>query len=167
MDTSSIDSFQKGTKDVLVQCRDVLTVLLSDYPEYFCVDIIIKPTNNVKIYLDGDKGISIERCVFFNRKIYGLIEEHGIFGSDDFSLEVSSPGTDKPLKDQRQYLQHIGRTLSVSMTTGAVIKGKLVAVHEKKDIQIEVQEGKGKKMTHIIVDLQWADIVHAIVETPF
>jgi len=58
----------------------------------FLVEIRIKPTNNIKVYLDGEAGVSIEKCVFVNRKLYKLLEENEMYPNGDFSLEVSSPG---------------------------------------------------------------------------
>ena len=39
--------------------------ILAPEPEYFCVSVRIKPTNNIKIFIDGDQGITIEKCVRF------------------------------------------------------------------------------------------------------
>jgi ribosome maturation factor RimP len=72
--------------------------ILSEEPVYFLVDLRIKPTNNVKVFLDGDSGITIEKCVQVNRKLYRKLEEAAIFPDGDFSLEVSSAGLDEPLK---------------------------------------------------------------------
>ena len=45
----------------------------------------------------------------FNRALYKKIEEANFFPHGDFSLEVSSPGLDEPLKLYRQYKKNIGR----------------------------------------------------------
>src|SRR5436189_1800213 len=102
--------------------------MLSAEPEYFRVTVKIKPSNNVKVFIDGDKGISIEKCVQFNRQLYKLIESNAVFPTGDFSLEVSSPGLDKPLKLQRQYIKNTGRNIEVLFNDGSVKKGKLVQV---------------------------------------
>ena len=44
------------------------------------------------------QGISIEKCVQVNRALYKKLEEAAFFPAGDFSLEVSSPGLDEPLK---------------------------------------------------------------------
>src|SRR5580698_9642471 len=83
--------------------------ILAGEPGYFLVEVKIKPTNNVKVYIDGDQGISIEKCVQFNRALYKKLDEAAFFPAGDFSLEVSSPGLDEPLKLHRQYRKNIGR----------------------------------------------------------
>ena len=118
--------------------------VLANEPAYFRVAVRIKPTNNVKVFIDGDQGISIEKCVQFNRKLYKLIEETGMYPEGEFSLELSSPGVDEPLKLQRQYVKNIGRQVEVLFTDGTQKEGKLLEVAEA-DIIIEHTEGKGKK----------------------
>lgn len=118
--------------------------MLAEEPAYFCVSVRIKPTNNVKVFLDGDEGLAIEKCVSFNRKLYKLIEETGMYPEGEFSLEVSSPGLDEPLKLHRQYKKNIGRFIEVLFADGTKKEGKLLAVAES-DIIIEHTEGKGKK----------------------
>lgn len=104
--------------------------ILGPEPAYFLVEARIKPTNNIKIFLDGDQGITIEKCVQFNRSLYKKLEEANFFPSGDFSLEVSSPGLDEPLKLFRQYRNNIGRPVELLMTDGTRKEGKLVEVTE-------------------------------------
>lgn len=65
--------------------------VIKEDPTYFLVEVKIKPTNNVKVFLDGDSGISIQKCAHYNRALYKLLEESNLFPEGDFSLEVSSP----------------------------------------------------------------------------
>lgn len=126
------------------QIEQIVDQMLADYPEYFKVSVKIKPTNNVKVYIDGDNGLSIEKCVFFNRQLYKLLEETAMFPEGEFSLELSSPGIDEPLKMHRQYTKNIGRKVEVVFVDGSKKEGKLTEVTEN-DILLEVTEGKGKK----------------------
>jgi ribosome maturation factor RimP len=126
--------------------------LIRDEPGVFLVDIRIKPTNNVKIFVDADNGLSIEKLVQYNRKLYKNIEESGFFPGGDFSLEVSSPGLEEPLKLHRQYLKNIGRFVEVIRKDGIKTEGKLVSATEA-EIVVEEEKGKNKKkevVTHII-----------------
>ena len=122
----------------------MLNSILAEEPTYFCVSISIKPTNNIKVFVDGDDGIKIERCVSFNRRLYKLIEEAAIYPEGDFSLEVSSPGIEEPLKLHRQYLKNIGRTIEIQLLDGTVKEGLLETV-TNNDVTIIYSAGKGKK----------------------
>ena len=122
-----------------------MEALISAEPDLFLVEVKIKPTNNIKVFIDGDQGISIEKLVQFNRKLYKDLEEGGMYPNGDFSLEVSSPGLDEPLKLHRQYLKNIGRFVEVIENDGTKKEGKLVSATEGQ-IVIEEIKGKGKKM---------------------
>ncbi|HUB61265.1 MAG TPA: ribosome assembly cofactor RimP [Puia sp.] len=123
--------------------------ILAGEPGYFLVEVKIKPTNNVKVFIDGDQGISIEKCVQFNRALYKKLEENGLFPNGDFSLEVSSPGLDEPLKLHRQYRKNIGRQVDIVLQDGSRIEGRLIDVSEDGII---VEETRGKNKKKEIVD---------------
>lgn len=133
------------TKDTIIQeIERMIDEVIAPEPEFFRVNVRVKPTNNIKIFIDGDNGIAIEKCVRFNRKLYKLIEEKGFFPEGDFSLEVSSPGIEEPLKLHRQFVKNIGRLVEVIFTDDTNKDGKLLQVTEG-DIMIENTTGKGKK----------------------
>lgn len=126
--------------------------LIGTEPDVFLVEVRIKPTNNVKVFLDADNGISIDRLVQFNRRLYKEFEEEQVFPNNDFSLEISSPGLDEPLKLNRQYKKNIGRFVEVVQTDGARTEGKLISAEEDQ-VVVEEEKGKGKKkemIQHII-----------------
>jgi ribosome maturation factor RimP len=114
-------------------------------PGDFLVSIKIKPTNNVKVYVDSDEGgMSIEKCVKYNRALYKQFEEGPLFPDGNFSLEVSSPGITEPLKLHRQYVKNKGRLVEVVFNDETIKEGTLLEVTEN-DILIETTTGKGKK----------------------
>jgi ribosome maturation factor RimP len=122
----------------------MIQAMLGDEPGYFLVDIRVKPTNNIKVFIDGDQGISIEKCVQVNRALYKKFEETGLFPNGDFSLEVSSPGLDEPLKLHRQYRKNIGRQVEIVLQDGSKVEGRLLEVSED-GIIVEETRGRNKK----------------------
>lgn len=142
----------------------LLHPLLTD--DIFLVDIKIKPINNIKIYLDADKGLGIERCIKINRSLYKIMEEMGFYPDGDFSLEVSSPGIDEPLKLHRQYLKNIGREIEVLLNDDSKRMGKLINVNEN-DISIEFTEGKNKKAVVKQLTIALSDIKETVVLIKF
>jgi ribosome maturation factor RimP len=118
--------------------------VIKEDPTYFLVEVKIKPTNNVKVFLDGDSGISIQKVASYNRALYKLLEESNLFPDGDFSLEVSSPGLEEPLKLQRQFRKNIGRDVEVLTKEGQKIEGKMVKADEEA-LTLEEERGKQKK----------------------
>jgi ribosome maturation factor RimP len=140
--------------------------LLSAMEDVFLVSVHIKPTNNIKVYLDADAGLNIDRCVKINRAMYRTIEEEGWYPDGNFSLEVSSPGIDEPLKLLRQYKKNIGRTVEVTLQNQSKLEGKLVAVSEEL-ITIEYTEGKNKKAVVVTKEVPFDDIRQTVVQIAF
>lgn len=118
--------------------------LIKDEPGVFLVDIRIKPTNNIKVFVDADSGVNIDKLVQYNRRLYRELEESSFFPGGDFSLEISSPGLDEPLKLHRQYVKNIGRFVEVIKKDGVKIEGKLTGVADT-EIIVEEERGKNKK----------------------
>jgi ribosome maturation factor RimP len=133
------------TENLIETLKTQIEGLIED-PKHFLVDIRIKPTNNIKVFLDGDEGLPLSALVQYNRKLYKQLEEGGLFPDGNFSLEVSSAGVDEPLKLHRQYPKNIGRYLEVTLADEAATKveGKLLDATED-GIVLETETGKGKK----------------------
>jgi ribosome maturation factor RimP len=157
---------QKGTKtfpssftmtvDTQIQTVEKLIEPLL-FDDIFLVSIKIKPTNNFKIYLDADSGLGIEKCIKINRALYKIMEEMGLYPDGDFSLEVSSPGIDEPLKLLRQYKKNMGRSVEVTTNDEEKREGVLKEVTDDA-ITIEQTEGKGKKAVTINTAISFTDI---------
>jgi len=138
--------------------------LLSD--DIFLVSVKIKPINNIKIYLDADNGLGIEKCIKINRALYKIMEEMGMYPDGDFSLEVSSPGIDEPLKLLRQYKKNTGRNVEVVLNDDRKKEGKLVEVTDEA-ITIECNNGKGKKAVTSNELISFSEIRQTKVQVKF
>ena len=140
--------------------------LIKDDPAVFLVEVRIKPTNNIKVFVDGDQGVSIEKLVQYNRRLYRQLEEEELFPGGDFSLEVSSPGLDEPLKLHRQYLKNIGRFVEVITNDGDRKEGKLVSADES-GLVVETVTGKGKKAETLQHNISFDNIKTTKVQIKF
>ncbi len=155
-----------ATEDKKHQVERLVTQLLAEEPQYFLVRVLVRPINNINVYVDGDAGITIEKCVKLNRALYKQIVEEEICKDGEFALEVSSPGVDEPLQLFRQYVKNIGRSLEVESKEGKMIEGKLLQVDEK-GIELEEVKGKGKKKEVLKHFLLFDDIQSATVTIVF
>ena len=154
-------------KDTLIQIVEGhLQEMLAENPSDFLVAIKVKPVNNIKIYLDADEGISIDKCIRYNRKLYRVMEDSAIFPEGNFSLEVSSPGIDEPLKLHRQYVKNKEREVAVTLIDDIIKEGKLIDVSEEA-ITIEFTEGKGKKAEVQQLSIPFENIKTTTVQIKF
>ena len=143
--------------------RELVEQEVADSP-YFVVDIIGGDrSRKIQVLIDGDEGISIDKCSQISRSISKVIDEES-FEADSFILEVSSPGADKPLKHRRQYHKHIGRQLEIETTSGIQV-GKLLKVNAES---IEVMPKKEKKKKEVEpVEIPFNEINNSTVVLSF
>jgi ribosome maturation factor RimP len=152
-----------GMSDIIEKVYALLEPLL-DGTDMFVVNIKVKPTNNIKVFIDADAGFSVEKSSFVNRKLYAAIEEAQLFVDGDYSLEVSSPGIDEPLAQRRQYHKNVGRKVTVTGTDDKEVTGMLLAVTEEA-LTLEVKGKKAKDVT--TVEIPFANIKKTIVQIIF
>ena len=119
----------------------------------------------VTISLDGDRGVTIDDCAKLSRALSDAMEEQGLIG-DNFTLEVTTPGVDKPLKMKRQYVRNVGRILKIYKTDRSVAEGRLTEIAEDA-ITIEQETGEKKKKELKAVTIAFDDIEKALVQISF
>ncbi len=113
----------------------------------YVVDITISSANHIFVEIDNEvESVSIEDCVSVSRNIEHNLDRE----AEDFQLEVSSAGLDKPLRDFRQFKKNVGRGLKVKLTENGKVEGKLIEADESQ-ITLETErrervEGKKKKI---------------------
>lgn len=166
--TAPFPSSFNMTEDITsIQAIETLvSQLLAETEDVFLVSVRVKPTNNIKVFLDADFGLSIDKCVKINRAMYRTIEENGWYPDGNFSLEVSSPGIEEPLKILRQYKKNIGRRVEVISNDDTKQEGKLIAANEEK-IQLEYTEGKNKKAVTVVKDIPFHQVKQTTVLISF
>ena len=158
--------FKMDSRTTEQKIRELVEAMLNGTPDYFLVDIKIRPGNNIRVILDADTGVSIDKCVAYNRYLYKRIEEAGIFSPGDFSLEVSSPGTDEPLRFHRQYLKNRGRKVEVLLQDGCRKEGKLLEVSQD-GIILEEQKGSKKKKELVMHTILFDNIKSTKIQVVF
>ena len=146
--------------------EDLVGQILSESEDVFLVSVRIKPTNNIKVFLDADSGLSIDKCVKVNRQMYRTIEENAWYPDGNFSLEVSSAGIEEPLKMLRQYKKNIGRNVEVILNDDSTFEGKLLEANENL-VQLELIEGKNKKAVTVVKDIPFDQIKQTTVLIAF
>lgn len=147
---------------------DLVTVQLKG-SAYFLVDVVIsgvKSVPKITVWVDGDAGISIDKCAEISRRLSKQIEDREMIDSA-YTLEVSSPGIDQPLKLFRQYKQHVGRKVRILLLDGNTKTGKLEAVLENSVVLVEEQKKNKKEQADTSAEIAIADIDKTFVLVSF
>lgn len=105
----------------------LLNEFLEGRKDLFLMDLKISSSDDVRVILDGDNGVSLQDCLDCSRAIEFNMDRE----AHDFSLEVMSAGLSEPLTHERQYKKNLGRTLKVETNDGENVEGELTAVNQQ------------------------------------
>lgn len=136
----------------------------------FLVSLTLSNQNNIKVFIDGDSGVTVADCIALSRYIESRLDRD----AEDFTLEVSSVGVGQPLTLTRQYKNNIGRRLAIKATDNRQFKGKLVDVADN-GLWLELDKEKKKKKQKKEIETQpeskifvdYGDILEAKVQVSF
>ncbi len=117
-----------------------------DLSSCFLVSVQRLPDNKLVVYIDADDRLTIDMCRKTSRFLEHHIEENG-WMPEKYTLDVSSPGIDNPLKLHRQYVKNIGRTASVKLSSDEIVEGKLEAV-DKSAITLTLKSKESKTISY-------------------
>jgi len=112
----------------------------ADLSDCFIVEIELN-NSKLEVYIDTDDGVKFWQCQKLSRAIEAYLDESLALG-EKYTIEVSSPGTSRPLKFKRQYPRNVGRKVEIKLKDRTKIKGKLIEVNDDS-LTVE-SKGKGK-----------------------
>ena len=107
--------------------KDLLTdkFLKNEFDDCFLIDIEFnKSRNKLEVFIDSDTGFGFDKCKKISRYLENYLDQNEELG-ENYVLEVSSPGLNRPLKMKRQYVKNIGRNARVNLKDGKRLEGKI------------------------------------------
>ncbi|WP_326739187.1 ribosome maturation factor RimP [Streptomyces sp. NBC_01022] len=118
----------------------------------------------LRIIVDSEEGVELDACADLSRAISEKLDETDAMGEDEYVLEVSSPGADRPLTEHRHYVRATGRLARLTLDEGGELVARILAVDEE-GLDLEVPGVKGRKPTSRRI--AFAEIARARVELEF
>jgi ribosome maturation factor RimP len=106
------------------------------------------------IIVDGDTHLSLDQVTSATKAIGEIVESIQSLGETPFTLEVTSPGLDRPLTKVRHWQKNINRLVKVVLLDGSEIKGRIIDVSE---VSARVDEK----------NINYSDIKRATLEVEF
>jgi len=123
------------------------------------VDIEYKKENHdliIRVYIDTDQGVDLDTCTQASRIIKSIIDEH----EDELDydhLEVSSPGIDRKLKKERDFIKYNGERVKLKTIQPIENQKNFVGFldgFDAENIYIRVEEQRLKIPRDIISTLR-------------
>jgi len=132
---------------------------------YFLEDInVVSPGQHriVTVIVDGESALNLDQVTVASKLVSELLDEAPFMGETPFTLEVTSPGIDRPLTLPRHFAKNADRLLKVTKTDGEVVTGRILS-NTNVDVTLTVTEKKDVKEVAIAL----ANIKRAQVEIEF
>ena len=106
------------------------------------------------VIVDGDTHLSLDQVTVATKAISEIVENLPTLGNNPFTLEVTSPGLDRPLTKPRHWRKNKDRLIKIVLNDGKEISGRI----------------KDSTEADVIVDeqnIKFADIKRATLEIEF
>ena len=81
----------------------------------------------LRVVVDSDQGVSLDDAAAISRKLSAVLDGAPVMGDFPYTLEVSSPGVDRPLTDPRHWRRAVGRLVQVTAADVGPISGRVLA----------------------------------------
>ena len=116
----------------------------------------------VTCVVDGQTPLNLDQVTVASRLISELLDAAEFMGETPFTLEVTSPGVDRPLTQPRHWTKNLTRLIKVTLSDGTITTGRLTEFNEINATLVENIKGRLKEHTVI-----FADVKRAVVEIEF
>lgn len=112
----------------------------------------------LRVAVDRDGGVSMDDVAEATREISRVLDEQGLMGEQAYTLEVSSPGTDRPLRLPRHWRRNAGRLVKVTRLDADTVTGRVVASDD---------DGADLDVEGTPVRVAYAEVSRALVQIEF
>ena len=146
------------------QISELVTPAVSDQGFYLEDVHVATPGNHriVTCIVDGDASLNLDQVTSVSRVISELLDEAAFMGETPFTLEVTSPGVDRPLTQPRHFTKNVDRLLKIIKLDGTEVTGRILS---NTDLDVTLTVTVKKETLEQTVPL--ADIKRAVVEIEF
>ena len=144
---------QKSVIDEITTAIRPIVEASGNYLEEVTVTPVGK-SRMVTVIVDNEKHLNLDQVTAVSREISEVVETLGALGEHPFTLEVTSPGIDRPLTAPRHWRKNVDRLVKATKNDGALIEGRIGEVTE-----VDVVIGEHR--------LAYTDIKKALIEIEF
>src|SRR5215831_2866088 len=81
----------------------------------------------LRVVVDSDRGVSLDDAAAVSRELSAALDAVAVMGDFPYTLEVSSPGVDRPLTDRRHWRRAVGRLVRVAVADSGPVAGRIVS----------------------------------------
>ncbi|MDC0773350.1 ribosome maturation factor RimP [Streptomyces sp. HD] len=118
----------------------------------------------LRVVVDSDTGADLDQIADVSRALSAKLDETDAMGEGEYTLEVGTPGAERPLKEHRHYVRAVDRLVKFQLAEGGELVARILKVDDD-GLDLEVPGVKGRKATSR--RLGFTDIDKARVQVEF
>ncbi len=80
----------------------------------------------LRVVVDSDQGVSLDDAALVSREVSAALDAANVMGDVPYTLEVSSPGVDRPLTEPRHWRRAAGRLVRVKAGAEGTVQGRVL-----------------------------------------
>ena len=105
---------------------------------------LYKANSRLQIFIDSDNGVTIDDCANVSRILEPMIDAANMF-KYGYTIEISSPGLDRPLSTARDVRRRVGEKVEIFFNDSSIppLRGDLVGANDRY-IELETKNGRDK-----------------------
>jgi ribosome maturation factor RimP len=84
----------------------------------------------LRVAIDKDGGVTMDDIADATREVSRVLDDSDVMGEQAYTLEVSSPGVDRPLTLPRHWRRNAGRLVAVTLREGDPVTGRVTAADD-------------------------------------
>lgn len=84
----------------------------------------------LRVAVDKDGGVDMDDIAAATREVSQVLDDSDLMGNSPYTLEVSSPGVDRPLTLPRHWRRNAGRLVKATLVEGGEATGRIVSTDE-------------------------------------
>ncbi len=112
----------------------------------------------LRVAVDKDGGVTMDEIAEATKQVSALLDSSDVMGEQPYTLEVTSPGVDRPLTLPRHWRRNAGRLVTVSLAGGRTVTGRILGTTDD-DAQVGTDDGT--------VAVAFADVAKARIQVEF
>ena len=116
---------------------------------------------------DQTGSVSLDAVAEASREISASLDDADPMGSSPYTLEVSSPGVDRPLTEPRHVRRNVGRLVELTLRNATVVHGRVLAVEDDDTLVLLLAGAKKGMPATKQRRVGWAEVSRAVVEVEF
>jgi ribosome maturation factor RimP len=86
----------------------------------------------LRVAIDKDGGVTLDDIAEATKEVSRLLDDSDAMGEQPYTLEVTSPGTDRPLTLPRHWRRNEGRLVKVTLVDGESVTGRIIRTAEER-----------------------------------